>query len=94
LTSIIISNSFWNSLDSDTRAKFQEACTYASRLERKWSVQEAEEFAEKEDHSDLGVNYTELPGDEVAKFKQLVQPIYDKYKEFFYPGLVDGIIKS
>ena len=95
LTSIIISNDFWASLDADTQAKFQEACVYASRLERSWSVQEAEEFANELDkHADLGIKYAELSAEETEKFKQLVQPIYDKYENFFTPGLLDGIIKS
>jgi TRAP-type C4-dicarboxylate transport system substrate-binding protein len=94
LTTIIIGNEFWAGLDEGTQAKFQEACTYASRLERKWSVDEAEEFAKKLDHSDIGVTYAELTEDETAKFKELVKPLYEKYNEFFYPGLVDGIIKS
>ena len=94
LTSIIVSNTFWKSLDEDTQAKFQEACIYASRLERKWSVEDAEKFAAKIDHSDTGVEYTELAASETEKFKQATKAIYTKYQDFFYPGLVDGIIKS
>jgi len=94
LTSIIIGNKFWDSLDVETQAKFQEACAYASRLERKWSVQEAEEFAAKGDHSDIGVKYQEFDQAETEKFKELVKPLYNKYREFFYPGLIDGIIQS
>jgi TRAP-type transport system periplasmic protein len=94
LTSIIISTKFWESLGEDLQAKFQEACTYASRLERKWSVEDAENFAAKENHSDIGITYKELGDEEIEKFKELTKPIYEKYKEFFYPGLVDGIIKS
>lgn len=94
LTSIIVGNKFWDSLDADTQAKFNEACQYASRLERKWSVQEAEEFAAKGNHSDIGVTYSEFDQQETEKFKALVNPLYDKYREFFYPGLIDGIIQS
>lgn len=94
LTSIIIGNKFWASLDTETQAKFQEACTYASRLERQWSVQEAEEFAAKGDHSDIGVKYREFDQTETEKFKELIKPLYNKYREFFYPGLIDGIIQS
>lgn len=94
LTSIIIGNKFWNTLDADTQAKFNEACKYASQLERKWSVEEAEAFAAKEDHSDIGVTYVELSDEDRARFKKAVEPLYAKYKEFFYPGLIDGIIKS
>lgn len=94
LTSIIVGNKFWSELDESTQDKFREACLYASRLERKWSVDEAEEFAEKLDHSDIGVTYADLNEEETAKFKELVAPLYDKYRDFFYPGLVDGIIQS
>lgn len=94
LTSIIIQNKFWQSLDSETQAKFNEACLYASRLERKWSVEDAENFANKSNHSDIGVEYAELGEAEVEKFKEITQPLYDKYRNFFTPDLVDGIIKS
>lgn len=94
LTSIIIGNTFWETLDADTQTKFQEACIYASRLERKWSVEDAEKFAAKADHTDIGVIYNEFTEEETAKFKELIQPLYSKYREFFYAGLIDGIIQS
>jgi TRAP-type C4-dicarboxylate transport system substrate-binding protein len=94
LTSIIVGNKFWDSLDADTQAKFNEACQYASRLERQWSVEEAEEFAAKGNHTDIGVTYSEFDQQETEKFKTLVSPLYNKYREFFYPGLIDGIIQS
>lgn len=94
LTSIIISNTFLESLDAETRAKFEEACTYASRLERKWSVEDAENFAAKSDHSDTGISYRELTADETSELKAKTAPIVEKYKDFFTAGLVDGIIRS
>jgi TRAP-type C4-dicarboxylate transport system substrate-binding protein len=94
LTSIIVGNKFWESLDFDTQSKLQEACTYASRLERQWSVDDAEQFAAKSDHSDIGVSYRELSAAETAEFKELVSPIVEKYKDFFTPDLVDGIIRA
>ena len=94
LTSIIISNTFLESLDEATRAKFQEACTYASRLERKWSVEDAEKFAASTDKAEIGVGYREVTEEETAELKQLTQPVIDKYKDFFTAGLVDGIIRS
>lgn len=95
LTSIIIGNTFWESLSADEQSAFTEACKYASRLERKWSVEEAEAFAgATQRHKDIGVTYVELSAEDTAKFKQAVQPLYDKYRDFFYPGLIDGIIKS
>jgi TRAP-type C4-dicarboxylate transport system substrate-binding protein len=94
LTSIIIGNKFWDKLSADEQVAFQEASLYASRLERKWSVEDAENFAIKGDHSDIGVSYSEFDQEEIEKFKALVEPLYSKYREFFYPGLIDGIIQS
>lgn len=95
LTSIIISNKFLATLDEATRAKFDEACTYASRLERKWSVEDAENFAaDTADQSKLGVAYRELTAEETAEMKAKTAPIIEKYKDFFTAGLVDGIIRS
>jgi TRAP-type C4-dicarboxylate transport system substrate-binding protein len=94
LTSVVASNQFLSSLTDQQRQAINDAVLYASRLERQWSVQEAEEFAAKGNHNDIGVTYCELTEEETEKFKQLVKPIYEKYKDFFYPGLVDGIIKS
>jgi TRAP-type C4-dicarboxylate transport system substrate-binding protein len=94
LTSIIIGNKFWATLSDSEKNHFKEACIYASRLERKWSVEEAEAFAAKKDHSNIGVTYAELSAEDTEKFKQAVAPLYNKYRDFFYPGLIDGIIKS
>lgn len=93
LTSIVISNKFWSSLSEETQAAFREACLYASRLERKWSVEDAVKFAAGE-FVELGIDYAELSEEDTAKFKELTAPLYNKYRTFFYPGLVDGIIQS
>ena len=81
-------------MDEATRAKFQEACTYASRLERKWSVEDAENFAAKTDKAEIGVSYREVTAEETAELKAKTAPIIEKYKDFFTVGLVDGIIRS
>ena len=94
LTSIIISKSFWESLDAVDQQAFTEASLYASKLERQWSVDDSEEFAAKENHDDIGVTYRELTEEETAQYKELTKPLYDKYQTFFQAGLLDGIIKS
>ena len=93
LTSIIISNKLWDSLDVTTQAAFQEASLYASRLERIWSVEDAINFASTADEKFSGT-YKELSDEETNKFKKLTAPLYTKYADFFTTNLVDGIIKS
>ena len=45
LTSIIVSEKWWSSLSEDLKAKLAQAATNAARLERKWSVEDAEAIA-------------------------------------------------
>jgi TRAP-type C4-dicarboxylate transport system substrate-binding protein len=101
LTTIVISNDFWNSLDAETQQQFREAVLHVSKLERQWSVEESESFANGGTHIDLGVGYKELGVEyseldvaEITEFKKLTAPLFDKYKDFFEPGLIDGIIRS
>jgi TRAP-type C4-dicarboxylate transport system substrate-binding protein len=93
LTSIIVGESWWSSLSDDLKAKLSNAATNAARLERKWSVEDAEAIA-KQDPAETGVYYKELSQDEMAKFEALTAPLYDKYNSVFLPGLVDSIRRS
>jgi TRAP-type C4-dicarboxylate transport system substrate-binding protein len=93
LTSIIVSEKFWSSLDDELKAKLAKAATNAARLERKWSVEDSEKLA-SQDPAKTGVQYKELSQEEMYKFEQLTAPLYDKYNSIFLPGLVDSIRKS
>jgi len=94
ITTIIVSNQFWATLDIATQNAFREASLYASRLERQWSIEDSDNFAAKKNHSDIGVTYVELDKAETDKLKELTAPLYTKYKDFFTADLVDGIIRS
>ena len=92
LTSIIVSEKWWSSLGEELQAKLAQAATNAARLERQWSVDDAE--AVKTEGQEHGVSYKELSAEEMAKFEALTAPLYDKYNSIFMPGLVDQIRKS
>jgi len=95
LTSILISKEFWNSLDKEDQALVKQAAMAAGVQERTWSVNESADFAvDVEKHEKLGISYNEFPEEEIAKLKEAVIPLYDKYAQFFSPGLIDGIIRS
>jgi TRAP-type C4-dicarboxylate transport system substrate-binding protein len=95
LTSIIIAKEFWNSLTQEDQAVIQQAALHSSRLEREWSVADADKIANSADkQAKLGIHYNEFDEAERAKLKALVEPLYAKYSQFFTPDLVDGIIKS
>lgn len=95
LTSIVIAKDFWNSLSQEDREAVQAAALHSSRLERAWSVKDAEEIgASKELQDNMGIIYSEFDEAERAKLKAAVQPMYNKYRQFFSANLVDGIIKG
>ena len=93
LTSIIVSEKWWSGLGEELQSKLAEAATNAARLERKWSVEDAEQLA-KSDPAVTGVYYKELSAEEMAKFEALTDPLYAKYNSVFLPGLVDSIRKA
>lgn len=95
LTSIIIAKEFFSSLTEEEQSSVQAAALYASRLERQWTVDDSDKVnGSKEEQDKLGIIYNEFSDAESAKLKATVQPIYDKYRHFFSPDLVDGIIKG
>jgi hypothetical protein len=63
----------------------------AARLERKWSVEDSEQVATE---GTPGIEYNRLPESEMAKFRELTAPLYDKYSSVFIPGLIDNIRNS
>ena len=95
LTSIIVNTEFWNTLSDEDQAAMRQAALITSRLEREWSVNDANEISDSvEKQKSLGINFSEFDVEATAELKALSQPIIDKYKEFFTPGLVDGIIRG
>lgn len=95
LTTILISKEFWNSLDQEDQEYVRTAARSAAVQEREWSVDEADEYAENiARHKELGITYTKLSNEELDKMKEVVEPLYTKYKDLFSPGLIDNIFKS
>jgi len=96
LTTIIVNTKFWDSLTVEEQAMMRDAALYSSRLERQWSVNDADTITNSNvKQQELGIKgYAELDSVETAKLKQSVEKIYSKYETFFTPGLVDGIIRS
>jgi TRAP-type C4-dicarboxylate transport system substrate-binding protein len=92
LTSIIVSESWWNSLSDEVKSIISQAATDAARLERQWSVDDANEI--KNDAVKYGLEYKALEQSEMDKFRALTEPLYQKYDSIFMPGLLNGIIRG
>jgi TRAP-type C4-dicarboxylate transport system substrate-binding protein len=92
LTSIIIATKFWNTLDADTQQIMKDAALDAARAERKEAVEQIPEIIA--DCREKNVSVISMSTEETEKFKTLVAPLYNKYKNFFSIDLIDQIQKT
>jgi TRAP-type C4-dicarboxylate transport system substrate-binding protein len=95
VTSILLNDSFWNSLSEQDQAHFTQAGFLAARKERAQSVADAEEIKTSESKQEkLGIEEViTWPEEEISKLKTLWSPLYEKYKNFFGNNILDKIKK-
>jgi TRAP-type C4-dicarboxylate transport system substrate-binding protein len=91
MTTIVISNKFWNTLTGTQQKAFQKAALYASRKEREWSIADGEKF--EADAVKNGVTITGISEEDTAALKKKSQLTYVKCKHFFSKDLVTRIRK-
>lgn len=89
MTTIVVSNKFWDSLTEKQQQAFRDAALVASRREREWSVQDAETFEQQAEAN--GVTITDISDEDAKALKRKSQTTYVKTKYFFTPGLVQRI---
>jgi TRAP-type C4-dicarboxylate transport system substrate-binding protein len=89
LTSIIVSENFWNTLSPELQHIISEAAVAAGRTERERSIQDGDDAMAKLEQE--GISVIKLSAAEKEEFKSKTAPLYDKYQDFFTPGLVDSI---
>lgn len=92
MTTIVVSNKFWDSLSEKQQAAFKDAALVASRREREWSVQDAETFEQNAVAN--GVTITEISKEDQEILKRKSQLTYIKTVGFFSPNLVSSIRRS
>jgi len=89
LTNIIISTSFFNSLDKDLQDIMKEAAIEAGKFERKISVEDVRPTIEKAEND--GINVVNLTDEDRIKFEHAVAPLYSKYDNYFSKDLITRI---
>jgi hypothetical protein len=92
LTSIVINNKFWESLDSEARAIIKQAAMNAAAEERETTISDSEEFVNAAKDNCAG--YYTFTEEELADFKKAVQPLYEEIRENkkYTPGLIEKIM--
>lgn len=91
MTTIVVSNKFWDSLTDKQQDAFKKAALVASRREREWSVQDAETY--EANAKTNGVTITEISEQDQETLKRKSQITYVKTKHFFTPDLITRIRK-
>lgn len=89
MTTILISNKFWQTLSADEQAMFQKAALEAARKERQWSIEDAEKF--EATAKENGVTIVDISEEDRKVLKHKSQLTYAKCKYHFSDGLIKRI---
>lgn len=89
LTSIVVNEKWWNTLDAELQQIISESAVEAARMERERSIEDGEDT--KLRLAGEGVEVIAISEEERKQFKQACEKVYAKYQDFFTPGLVDSI---
>ena len=89
LTSIVVNTDWWASLDARTQDIFLSCALEAARNERELSIRDGEQSLRKLEEK--GVKIVSLDEQELTQLRSKTHEVYDKYQDFFAPGLIDAI---
>jgi hypothetical protein len=89
LTSILIGTDFWNSLTPELQTIVSEAAKVAARYERSISIDDV--LATQERCESDGIEVVKMSKTEQARFADATKVVYEKFADYFTPGLVKKI---
>ena len=86
---VMISGKFWDKLNEDERKMLQEATLEARDYQRTVAREQAGKAVEELKAE--GMEVSELPPEEVAKFREKAKPVADKYAAQIDPALMQQL---
>jgi len=89
LTSIIVNQDFFKQFDTETQEIMATAAFNAARKERRESVADIPNILAECEFK--GVEVVRMSAEEETKFKAVTSKVYDKFANYFTPGLVQSI---
>jgi TRAP-type C4-dicarboxylate transport system substrate-binding protein len=92
LTNIVANADFFNSLGSDLQEIVKQAAIEAGRYEREISIDDAPATAQQARQD--GFKVIRLTSEEREQFAEATKSVYQKFENFFTPGLVDSLRKA
>jgi TRAP-type C4-dicarboxylate transport system substrate-binding protein len=89
LTTIVVNDTYWSGMTDKEQQAFKQAAVESARLERQWSIEDAETFNRL--CGENGITITKISEQEKAQLQDASIAIYEKWEPYFYPGLVKAI---
>lgn len=89
LTSILIGTEFWNSLTPELQSVISDAALVAARYERELSIEDINQVQERAQND--GIEVIKMTKEEQERFAKATEVVYEKFEDYFTPGLVDSI---
>jgi TRAP-type C4-dicarboxylate transport system substrate-binding protein len=89
LTSIIVNQDFFQTFDAEVQEIMTRAAFNAARTERRESVADIPNILLE--CKEKGVEVVRMSQEEQSKFESVTGQVYDKFANYFSPGLVDSI---
>jgi TRAP-type C4-dicarboxylate transport system substrate-binding protein len=92
LTTMIIADSFWNTLSDEVKACIKDAALRAGRRERDTTIEDGQQ-ARGQLESD-GIVVYDPTDTELVELKEKMQVVYDKFESTFPDNMIDRIRKA
>jgi TRAP-type C4-dicarboxylate transport system substrate-binding protein len=89
LTSIIVNQDFFKQFDAETQEILSTAAFNAARAERRESVADIPNILAECEAK--GVEVVKMSAEQEIKFKEITYSVYEKFADYFTPGLVQKI---
>lgn len=92
MTTILVSNQFWDSLTEEQQTAFTFAARHAAVVERQWAIEDAARY--EEEAQSKGVTIRSISAEDTARLKKASEKAYVEFNGWFTPGLLAKIRKS
>ena len=89
LTSILIGTDFWNTLSPELQTVVSESAKVAARYERAISIDDIASVQARAEAD--GIEVVKMSTEEKARFAEATKVVYEKFADYFTPGLVEKI---
>jgi TRAP-type C4-dicarboxylate transport system substrate-binding protein len=89
LTSILIGTDFWNALSPELQTVVSESAKVAARYERAISIDDIASVQARAEAD--GIEVVKMSQEEKARFAEATKVVYNKFADYFTPGLVEKI---